>query len=60
MFKSQEQSSVYIPPHLRKMQTEESEQLIRLRQQVKGLLNRLAETNMHSISRQVKFKSILF
>ncbi|XP_025414440.1 nucleolar MIF4G domain-containing protein 1 [Sipha flava] len=48
------QSSAYIPPHLRKKENEESEQLKRLRQQVKGLLNRLAETNMHSISRQIE------
>ncbi|KAL4090400.1 hypothetical protein QTP88_025249 [Uroleucon formosanum] len=49
-----EQSTAYIPPHLRKKQNEESEQLKRLKQQVKGLLNRLAETNMHSISRQIE------
>ncbi|XP_050425315.1 nucleolar MIF4G domain-containing protein 1 [Adelges cooleyi] len=47
-----EKSSVYVPPHLRK--SDDSEQLKRLRQQVKGLLNRLAETNMHSISRQIE------
>ncbi|XP_025190646.1 nucleolar MIF4G domain-containing protein 1 homolog [Melanaphis sacchari] len=49
-----EQSITYVPPHLRKKQSDESEQLKRLRQQVKGLLNRLAETNMHSISRQIE------
>ncbi|XP_026814805.1 nucleolar MIF4G domain-containing protein 1 homolog [Rhopalosiphum maidis] len=49
-----EQSIAYVPPHLRKKQSEESEQLKRLRQQVKGLLNRLAETNMHNISRQIE------
>ncbi|XP_050548681.1 nucleolar MIF4G domain-containing protein 1 [Daktulosphaira vitifoliae] len=49
-----ENSSVYVPPHLRKKDVHESEQLKRLRQQIKGLLNRLAETNMHSISRQIE------
>ncbi|CAG2057790.1 unnamed protein product [Timema podura] len=46
----------YIPPHLRAQETEtdskKKEQLIRLRKQLKGLLNRLAENNMNSIAVQ--------
>nr|CAD7598339.1 unnamed protein product [Timema genevievae] len=46
----------YIPPHLRAQGTEtdskKKEQLIRLRKQLKGLLNRLAENNMNSIAVQ--------
>lgn len=50
--------SVYKPPHLRKALENESvgknkEKLLRLRKQLKGLLNRLAENNMASISSQV-------
>nr|CAD7447295.1 unnamed protein product [Timema bartmani] len=46
----------YIPPHLRAQEAEtdskKKEQLIRLRKQLKGLLNRLAENNMNSIAVQ--------
>ncbi|PSN29484.1 hypothetical protein C0J52_23722 [Blattella germanica] len=52
------QSSKYVPPHLRATTTEENskkrEQLLRLKKQMKGLLNRLAEGNMSSISSQVE------
>nr|CAD7571701.1 unnamed protein product [Timema californicum] len=47
----------YVPPHLRAQDAEtdskKKEQLIRLRKQLKGLLNRLAENNMNSIAVQV-------
>ncbi|KIJ39870.1 hypothetical protein M422DRAFT_174507 [Sphaerobolus stellatus SS14] len=39
----------YVPPHLRKAQTEESERLLNLTRQMKGLLNRMSEQNMDSI-----------
>lgn len=47
----------YVPPHLRtKSGTDDSkkrEQLEKIKKQLKGLLNRLAENNMHSISNQI-------
>ena len=51
--------SKYIPPAMRnKSSLSESEEkkiaLSRLSKQLKGLLNRLAETNMHGIARQVE------
>lgn len=50
----------YIPPALRaKMQGDEDakrkENLARLRRQMKGLINRLAENNMASICNQVNY-----
>eukprot|EP00092_Neocalanus_flemingeri_P010735 GFUD01011564.1.p1 GENE.GFUD01011564.1~~GFUD01011564.1.p1 ORF type:complete len:827 (+),score=321.83 GFUD01011564.1:157-2637(+) len=53
------EQSKYIPPGMRnKSSLGESEQkkvaLARLSKQLKGLLNRLAETNMHGIARQVE------
>lgn len=54
----------YIPPHLRsKSDSEDSkkrEELEKIKKQLKGLLNRLAENNMHSISNQVIIKLINF
>nr|CAD7571700.1 unnamed protein product [Timema californicum] len=48
----------YVPPHLRAQDAEtdskKKEQLIRLRKQLKGLLNRLAENNMNSIAVQLE------
>nr|CAD7425794.1 unnamed protein product [Timema monikensis] len=48
----------YVPPHLRAQEaetdTKKKEQLIRLRKQLKGLLNRLAENNMNSIAVQLE------
>nr|CAD7198380.1 unnamed protein product [Timema douglasi] len=48
----------YVPPHLRAQEAEtdskKKEQLIRLRKQLKGLLNRLAENNMNSIAVQLE------
>ncbi|XP_008553465.1 nucleolar MIF4G domain-containing protein 1 homolog [Microplitis demolitor] len=50
-------SGKYIPPAARLKQLEEStahqEKLERLRKQLKGLINRLAEHNMHTISSQI-------
>ncbi|KAI4456499.1 cell cycle control protein cwf22-related [Holotrichia oblita] len=54
-------SNKYIPPAIRaKMESDCSEdkkrieKLNRLKKQIKGLLNRLAEANMHSISTQIE------
>nr|CAD7392721.1 unnamed protein product [Timema cristinae] len=48
----------YVPPHLRAQEaetdTKKKEQLIRLKKQLKGLLNRLAENNMNSIAVQLE------
>jgi nucleolar MIF4G domain-containing protein 1 len=48
----------YVPPHVRgsilNEDPKKQEQLKRLRRQMKGLLNRLAENNMTSIALQVK------
>merc|ERR1719369_13219 len=50
--------SKYIPPALRNKPATENEAskaaLLRLKKQLKGMLNRLAETNMVSIARQVE------
>uniref|UniRef100_A0A6P7FR44 Nucleolar MIF4G domain-containing protein 1 homolog n=1 Tax=Diabrotica virgifera virgifera TaxID=50390 RepID=A0A6P7FR44_DIAVI len=48
--------SKYVPPALRGKETDKkrSEQLSRLRKQLKGLINRLAESNMHSIASQIE------
>ncbi|XP_063243900.1 nucleolar MIF4G domain-containing protein 1 [Bacillus rossius redtenbacheri] len=47
----------YVPPHLREQtgggDAKKREQLLRLRKQLKGLLNRLAESNMNSIAQQL-------
>ncbi|XP_014253570.1 nucleolar MIF4G domain-containing protein 1 homolog [Cimex lectularius] len=46
----------YIPPHLREKSNEDGkkkEELVRLKKQLKGLLNRLAENNMHGIANQI-------
>lgn len=47
----------YVPPGAREKKDDpnsmQNEKLIRLRKQVKGLLNRLAEHNMHNIATQV-------
>ena len=51
------ESNKYIPPGARLKQfekdSESSEKLMRLRKQLKGYLNRLAEQNMHTIAGQV-------
>lgn len=60
--KSQPQASAststttrYIPPHLRKNQDEpESEAIIRLKKQLKGLLNRMSEQNLSSIIESIE------
>jgi hypothetical protein len=53
----------YVPPHVRgKTMDEDSkkqEQMKRLRRQMKGLLNRLAENNMNSIALQVEHLYVL-
>nr|CAH7733343.1 unnamed protein product [Callosobruchus chinensis] len=46
--------SKYVPPALRQDNTKQSEKLLRLRKQLKGLLNRLTESNMHSISTTIE------
>ena len=47
-------SNKYIPPAMRAKMEAGNEKLIKLKKQVKGLLNRLAESNMHSICRQLE------
>lgn len=47
-------TSKYIPPSLRKAPTTDSELLLRLQRQCKGLLNRLSETNMLSILSEIE------
>ncbi|KXN88612.1 Suppressor of glycerol defect protein 1 [Leucoagaricus sp. SymC.cos] len=45
-----ESAARYVPPHLRKKQEEsESEAVLRLKKQLKGLLNRMSEQNLSSI-----------
>ncbi|KAI5779317.1 hypothetical protein EDC01DRAFT_780202 [Geopyxis carbonaria] len=44
----------YIPPSLRKAATTESEELLRLRRQVQGLLNRLSEANLITILNELE------
>lgn len=55
-FQTQEKGK-YLPPHLRAQKMAQnavdSEELARLKKQLKGLINRLAESNMHSIANQV-------
>ncbi|KAK6628071.1 hypothetical protein RUM44_010553 [Polyplax serrata] len=50
--------NTYVPPHLRKtrgnVDEKKNETLLKLRRQLKGLLNRLAESNMAYISNQVE------
>lgn len=46
-----QEDTKYVPPHLRQaINTEKNENLITLRRQLKGFINRLAETNLHRIS----------
>ena len=47
-------SNKYIPPAMRAKMEAGNEKLIKLKKQIKGLLNRLAESNMHSICRQLE------
>ena len=47
-------SNKYVPPAMRAKMGTENEKLIKLKKQIKGLLNRLAESNMHSICRQLE------
>lgn len=57
-FQTQENGK-YLPPHLRAQKMAQnavdSEELARLKKQLKGLINRLAESNMHSIANQVQY-----
>ncbi|ANZ75021.1 BA75_03032T0 [Komagataella pastoris] len=48
------QSSKYVPPALRRKQTEDSEQVQRITKQVKGPLNKLTEQNMMTIVSQLQ------
>ena len=47
-------SNKYIPPAMRAKMEASNEKLIKLKKQIKGLLNRLAESNMHSVCRQLE------
>lgn len=53
----------YIPPHLRaslqSSANENSEVIQRLRKLMKGALNRLTESNMHSITAQVLYYRLI-
>ncbi|KAI8916868.1 hypothetical protein BC831DRAFT_150045 [Entophlyctis helioformis] len=42
-------SGKYVPPHLRKLAETKSEQYMRLKRQLQGLLNRLSDANLESI-----------
>lgn len=57
MFQDQKKGK-YIPPHLQAQQlgqnAKKSEETTRLKKQLKGLTNRLAESNMRSIAIQVR------
>ena len=54
----QAETGKYIPPHargiLQDQDTKKQEQMKRLRRQMKGLLNRVAENNMNSIALEVR------
>ncbi|KAL1123123.1 hypothetical protein AAG570_002211 [Ranatra chinensis] len=54
----QDRCQKYVPPNLRQSASgggsQQREELSRLRKQMKGLLNRLAENNMHSIANQME------
>ncbi|KAJ4449006.1 hypothetical protein ANN_00398 [Periplaneta americana] len=50
----QAKTGKYVPPHMRESATGGDKQLERLRRQLKGSLNRLAENNMSSIASQVE------
>lgn len=52
--KSKASTSKYIPPSLRKAPTTDSELLINLQRQCKGLLNRLSEAKMLSILSEIE------
>ncbi|VEN41663.1 unnamed protein product [Callosobruchus maculatus] len=49
-----QKESKYVPPALRQDNTKQSEKMLRLRKQLKGLLNRLTESNMHSIATTIE------
>nr|CAI5862980.1 unnamed protein product [Callosobruchus analis] len=49
-----QKESKYVPPALRQENTKQSEKLVRLKKQLKGLLNRLTESNMHSIATTIE------
>ena len=44
----------YVPPALRAKFQTDNERILRLQKQIKGFLNRLAESNMHLICRQLE------
>ncbi|OVA16448.1 MIF4G-like [Macleaya cordata] len=46
-------SARYVAPHLRSRAANESEEFIRIRRQVRGLLNRLSESNVESITEEI-------
>ncbi|XP_026680520.1 nucleolar MIF4G domain-containing protein 1-like [Diaphorina citri] len=50
----QTKATRYIPPHLRAAQSSNSESLVLLKRQLKGLLNRLTENNIKSIGSNVE------
>ncbi|KAI9333948.1 hypothetical protein DFJ73DRAFT_853544 [Zopfochytrium polystomum] len=47
-------ASKYVPPHLRGKPTTQSEQLLRLRRQMQGVLNRLSDANLESIVNSIE------
>jgi hypothetical protein len=55
----QAKTGKYVPPHARgsiqDQDTKKEERLMRLRRQMKGLLNRVAENNMNSIALEVGY-----
>ncbi|KAL1195521.1 hypothetical protein V5N11_030788 [Cardamine amara subsp. amara] len=48
-----ESSNKYVPPHLRFQARSESEEYTKMRKQIKGLLNKMAESNVESITAEL-------
>ncbi|XP_058084672.1 uncharacterized protein LOC131232454 [Magnolia sinica] len=47
------ENAKYVPPHLRPREGNESEECSQMRRRVKGLLNRLSESNVESITEEI-------
>jgi len=57
---STESKGKYVPPSLRASSNSESEEIAQMRRRVRGLLNRLSESNVESITQEIAtlFRSI--
>lgn len=49
----EENKGKYIPPHLRAQMNTESEKVLKLKRQLKGHLNRLAESNLPKVAKEI-------